>query len=137
LQRLLSTGRVRAAAVALASTAALLVPASAGAAGAGFSATMQVPTHTPTLGQTWIVTGTATRGATKLSGKVRYQMIVLGAVQHTDPWKPFSGGRFREVLVFPKTGLATLAVGLKLTFSLQLKTKDGSRTLKTTIVEQK
>jgi hypothetical protein len=115
----------------------MIAPASAGAAGAGFTATMHVPTLTPVLGQTWIVTGSATKGATKLSGKVRYQMIVLGAVEHTDPWKSFSGGRFKEVLVFPKSGLAALAVGLKMTFSLQLKTKDGSKTLNATIVEQK
>jgi hypothetical protein len=136
LQSPLSPSRARITAAALASVTALVVPAAA-RAGTGFTATMHIPTHTPTLGQTWIVTGTATKGAAKLSGRVRYQMIVLGAVQHTDPWKPFSAGRFKEVLVFPKSGLAVLAVGLKMTFSLQLETKDGSKTLNTTIVEQK
>ena len=120
----------------IASLIAVVMPAVASAA-AGFTATMNVPTHTPVLGQTWVVTGSATKGATKLSGKVRYQMVVLGAVQHTDPWKPFSAGHYKEVLLFPSTGVAALAVGLKMTFRLQLKTKYGTRTLSTTIVEQK
>ncbi len=71
---------------------------------------MHVPTTTPHLGQTWVVTGNVTKGTTKLSGKVRYQMVVLGIVQHTDPWKPFTGGTYKETLSFPKTGTATLAV---------------------------
>ena len=77
------------------------------------------------------------KGKTKLDGKVRYLMIVLGGTQHTDPWKPFSAGRYKEVLHFPSTGVAALAVGLKMTFRLQVKTKYGVKTLNTSIVEQK
>jgi hypothetical protein len=130
-------GRTRAAIAALASVAALCGPAIANASAQSFSTTEHVPTTTPTLGQTWIVTGTATKGKTKLDGKVRYLMIVLGQTQHTDPWKTFSGGHYKEVLQFPKTGVAALAVGLKMTFSLQIKTKYGVKTLNTSIVEQK
>jgi hypothetical protein len=130
-------GRTRAAIAALASVAVLCGPAVAGASATSFSTTEHVPTTTPTLGQTWVVNGTVTKGKTKLNGKVRYLMIVLGSTQHTDPWKPFSNGHYKEVLQFPKTGVAALAVGLKMTFSLQIKTKYGTKTLNTAIVEQK
>jgi hypothetical protein len=132
-----SHGRPRSAIAVFVSVAALLGPAVAGASASGFTTTEHVPTDTPKLGQTWVITGTASKGKTELAGKVRYLMIVLGSTQHTDPWKSFSGGHYKEVLQFPSTGVAAMAVGLQMTFSLQVKTKYGVKTLNTSIVEQK
>lgn len=132
-----STRRARSAAAMLVAAVVLAVPAMAGATTGGFTTTLKVPTHKPKLGQTWIATGTATKGAAKLSGHVRYLMILLGLTEHTDPWKPFKDGHFAETLNFPKTGVATLAVGLKMTFSLQVKTKYGTKTINEVLVEQK
>ncbi len=68
---MINHGRSRAAIAVIASVAALFGPAVAGAAASSFSVTKHVPTDTPTLGQTWTVTGTARKGKTKLDGKVR------------------------------------------------------------------
>src|ERR1700753_1566651 len=68
--------RVRRLSIALAGLVAafaLLIPSSASAA--AFTAKVHFPNHNPIAGKTWVITWTATKGATKLSGSDSYQFF--------------------------------------------------------------
>ena len=105
--------------VPLLAALALAVPATASAA--AFKAHLTAPNHSPTANKPWPITVTATRGATKLSGSVRYQFLLYGSVVSRQPGHSFTRGIYHDVLMFPST-----AVGSSLTLRVIVKTKYGT-----------
>ena len=108
----------------------LALPASASAA--PFKAVLHAPNHTPKVNTKWKITVDVTRGPTKLSGSVRYEFVFAGAVVGKQPGHRFTGGVYRDALVFPAS-----AVGMKLTLLTIVKTKYGTVKLPWAVMTQK
>jgi hypothetical protein len=118
--------RVRRVSIALAGLAAaiaLLIPSAASAA--AFSAKVHFPNHNPIAGKTWVITWTATKGRTKLSGSDSYQFFIgntsSGSPVRTEPGVSFRNGAGRDTLKFPGE-----AVGHQLTLVVVIKTSAGT-----------
>jgi hypothetical protein len=118
--------RVRRVSIALAglvAAVALLVPSAASAA--AFSAKVHFPNHNPTAGKVWVITWTATKGRTKLSGSDSYQFFIgnttSGSPVRTEPGVSFKNGTGRDTLKFPSE-----AVGHQLTLVVVIKTSAGT-----------
>jgi hypothetical protein len=115
---------------AIVTVAVLGLPASASAA--PFKAVLHAPNHTPKANTKWKITVDVTRGATKLSGSVRYEFLFSGAVVSRQPGHSFTNGVYTDGLVFP-----TSAVGMKLTLKTIVKTKYGTVALPWTVMTLK
>jgi hypothetical protein len=118
--------RVRRVSIALAGLAAaiaLLIPSAASAA--AFSAKVHFPNHNPIAGKNWVITWTATKGRTKLSGSDSYQFFIgntsSGSPVRTEPGVSFRNGAGRDTLKFPGA-----AVGHQLTLVVVIKTSAGT-----------
>ena len=118
--------RVRRVSIALAglvAAVALLVPSTASAA--AFSAKVHFPNHNPIAGKTWVITWTATKGRTKLSGSDSYEFFIgnttAGSPVRTEPGVSFRNGTGRDTLKFPAE-----AVGHQLTLVVVIKTSAGT-----------
>jgi hypothetical protein len=122
----LAIPRVRRVAVAVAGIVAafaLLIPSAASAA--AFTAKVHFPNHNPTAGKTWVITWTATKGRTKLSGSDSYQFFIgktsSGSPVRSEPGVSFKNGKGRDTLKFPAE-----AVGHQLTLVVVIKTSAGT-----------
>ena len=120
------TRRVSRASVALVGLAlglALIVPSAASAA--AFSAKVHFPNHNPIAGKTWVITWTATKGRTKLSGSDSYEFYEgktsSGPPLRTEPGVSFKNGKGRDTFKFPAE-----AVGHQLTLVVVIKTSAGT-----------
>jgi hypothetical protein len=115
--------RASVALVGLALALALIVPSAASAA--AFSAKVHFPNHNPIAGKTWVITWTATKGRTKLSGSDSYQFFVgnttSGSPVSTQPGVSFRNGKGRDTFKFPAE-----AVGHQLTLVVVIKTSAGT-----------
>jgi hypothetical protein len=118
--------RVSRASIALAGLVvalALIVPSAASAA--AFTAKVHFPNHNPTAGKTWVITWTATKGRTKLSGSDSYQFFIgkstSGSPVRTEPGVSFKNGKGRDTFKFPGE-----AVGHQLTLVVVIKTSAGT-----------
>jgi hypothetical protein len=118
--------RVRRASIGLAGLVAafaLLIPSVASAA--AFSAKVHFPNHNPIAGKTWVITWTATKGRSKLSGSDSYQFFIgettSGSPVRTEPGVSFKNGKGRDTLKFPGE-----AVGHQLTLVVVIKTSAGT-----------
>jgi hypothetical protein len=106
----------------LAASATLFVLAGTSAAStAAFTARLQAPNHAPVAGKPWPITVTATRGATKLSGTVRYRFLFGGQAVSTQPGHAFTKGVYHDTLVFPAQ-----AIGSPLTLQVIVATRYGT-----------
>ena len=102
---------------------ALALPSVASAA--AFKAKVHFPNHNPIANKAWVITWTATKGRTKLSGSTKYQFFV-GKNTHTAPVSTQKGVKFRhgkgrDTLKFPGE-----AVGHQLTLRVLIITKAGT-----------
>lgn len=120
------TRGVRRASIALAgliATVALLIPSAASAA--AFTAKVHFPNHNPIAGKTWVITWTATKGRTKLSGSDSYEFYVgknsSGPPLRTEPGVSFKSGKGRDTFKFPAE-----AIGHQLTLVVVIKTSAGT-----------
>ena len=118
--------RVRRASIALAGLVAafaLLIPSTASAA--AFSAKVHFPNHNPIAGKTWVITWTATKGRTKLSGSDSYEFFqgktTSGPPLMKEPGVSFTNGTGRDTFKFPAE-----AVGHQLTLLVVIKTSAGT-----------
>ncbi len=115
--------RVSIAFAGLVAAFALLVPGTASAA--AFSAKVHFPNHNPIAGKTWVITWTATKGRSKLSGSDSYQFFIgrstSGSPVRTEPGVSFRNGKGRDTLKFPGE-----AVGHQLTLVVVIKTSAGT-----------
>jgi hypothetical protein len=107
----------------LAVTLALIVPSAASAA--AFSAKVHFPNHNPIAGKTWVITWTATKGHTKLSGSDSYEFFegktTSGPPLKTEPGVSFKNGKGRDTFKFPAE-----AIGHQLTLVVVIKTSAGT-----------
>jgi hypothetical protein len=117
---------VRRASIALAgliAAFALLIPSAASAA--AFTAKVHFPNHNPIAGKTWVITWTATKGRTKLSGSDSYEFYEgknsSGPPLRTEPGVSFKNGKGRDTFNFPAE-----AVGHQLTLVVVIKTSAGT-----------
>ena len=99
---------------------ALAVPGTAAAA--AFSAQLQAPNHTPVANHAWPITVTISRGGAGLTGSLRYEFLLHGALVGTEAWHAFTGGVYHAALRFP-----SLAVGHALTFQIEVVTAYGTK----------
>jgi hypothetical protein len=118
--------RVRRVSVALAGlVAALALLGPNAASAAAFSAKVHFPNHNPVAGKAWVITWTATKGATKLSGSDSYEFFVgkttSGSPVRTEPGVSFKDGKGRDTFKFPAE-----AVGHQLTLVVVIKTSVGT-----------
>jgi hypothetical protein len=115
--------RVSIALAGLVAAIALLLPGAASAA--AVSAKVHFPNHNPIAGKTWVITWTATKGRTKLSGSDSYQFFIgkttSGSPVRTEPGVSFKNGKGRDTLKFPGE-----AVGHQLTLVVVIKTSAGT-----------
>ena len=117
--------RARRASVALAGlvVAFALIPSAASAA--AFSAKVHFPNHNPIAGKNWVITWTATKGSTKLSGSDSYEFFegktTSGPPLMNEPGVSFKNGNGRDTLKFPGE-----AVGHQLTLVVVIKTSAGT-----------
>jgi hypothetical protein len=117
-----SRSRVLGAFTALATAAALALPASALAA--SFTVRVHIANHTPVIGRRWPIELTVTKGHRKLSGTVRYQWLFEGAVIRTQPEHGgyrFKHGVYQDQLLFPAQ-----SVGEPLTLRFLVRTRYGT-----------
>lgn len=119
-----------AALVTLLAAALLALPANGSAA--PFKAVLHAPDHAPTVQAKWRITVDVTRGAQKLSGSIRYEFLFAGQVVSHQSGHKFSGGVYRDALVFPAS-----AVGMTLTLDTIVKTKYGTVKLPWTVTTKK
>ncbi len=116
-------GRASIAVAGLLAAVALLVPSAASAA--AFSAKVHFPNHNPIAGKTWVITWTATKGRTKLSGSDSYEFFIgnttSGSPVRTEPGVSFKNGTGRDTFKFPAE-----AVGHQLTLVVVIKTSAGT-----------
>jgi hypothetical protein len=110
--------------------ALLALPAVASAA--PFTAMLNAPNHTPKVNAKWRITVDVTRGSQKLAGSVRYEFLFAGQVVSHQSGHKFSGGVYRDALVFPAS-----AVGMTLTLDTIVKTKYGTVKLPWTITTKR
>jgi hypothetical protein len=115
--------RASVALVGLALALTLIVPSAASAA--AFSAKVHFPNHNPIAGKTWVITWTATKGRTKLSGSDSYEFYegknISGPPLRTEPGVSFKNGKGRDTFNFPAE-----AVGHQLTLVVVIKTSAGT-----------
>ena len=115
--------RVSLALAGLVAAFALLIPSAASAA--AFTAKVHFPNHNPTAGKNWVITWTATKGRTKLSGSDSYQFFIgktsSGSPVRSEPGVSFKNGKGRDTLKFPAE-----AVGHQLTLVVVIKTSAGT-----------
>jgi hypothetical protein len=115
--------RVSTALAGLVAGLALLLPSAASAA--AFNAKVHFPNHNPIAGKTWVITWTATRGRTKLSGSDSYEFFegktTSGPPLKTEPGVSFTNGKGRDTFKFPAE-----AVGHQLTLVVVFKTSAGT-----------
>jgi hypothetical protein len=115
--------RISIAVAGLVAAFALLIPSAASAA--AFSAKVHFPNHNPIAGKNWVITWTATKGRTKLSGSDSYQFFIgkstSGSPVRTEPGVSFKNGKGRDTLKFPGA-----AVGHQLTLVVVIKTSAGT-----------
>jgi hypothetical protein len=115
--------RISIALAGLAAAVALLIPSAASAA--AFSAKVHFPNHNPIAGKTWVITWTATKGRTKLSGSDSYEFFIgntsSGSPVRTAAGVSFRNGKGRDTLKFPGA-----AVGHQLTLVVVIKTSAGT-----------
>jgi hypothetical protein len=115
--------RISIAVAGLVAAFALLIPSAASAA--AFSAKVHFPNHNPIAGKNWVITWTATKGRTKLSGSDSYQFFIgkstSGSPVRTEPGVSFKNGKGRDTLKFPGE-----AVGHQLTLVVVIKTSAGT-----------
>jgi hypothetical protein len=118
--------RVRRVSIALAGLVAglaLILPSAASAA--AFTAKVHFPNHNPIAGKTWVITWTATKGRTKLSGSDSYEFFEgktsSGPPLRTEPGVSFKNGKGRDTFNFPAE-----AVGHQLTLVVVIKTSAGT-----------
>jgi hypothetical protein len=115
--------RISIALAGLVAAIALLLPGAASAA--AVSAKVHFPNHNPIAGKTWVITWTATKGRTKLSGSDSYQFFIgktsSGSPVRTEPGVSFKNGKGRDTLKFPGE-----AVGHQLTLVVVIKTSAGT-----------
>ena len=101
----------------------LLIPSAASAA--AFSAKVHFPNHNPIANKNWVITWTATKGRTKLSGSDSYQFYEgknsSGPPLRTEPGVSFKNGKGRDTFKFPGA-----AVGHQLTLVVVIKTSAGT-----------
>jgi hypothetical protein len=102
---------------------ALVIPSAAPAA--AFTAKVHFPNHNPIAGKTWVITWTATKGRTKLSGSDSYQFFegkaTSGPPLKTEPGVSFKNGKGRDTFKFPAE-----AIGHQLTLVVVIKTSVGT-----------
>jgi hypothetical protein len=122
--------RGRLAAVATLMVVLLAFPA--GASAAPFRAVLHAPDHAPKVNAKWRITVDVTRGSQKLAGSVRYEFLFAGQVVSHQSGHKFSGGVYRDALVFPAS-----AVGMTLTLDTIVKTKYGTVTLPWTVTTKR
>jgi hypothetical protein len=115
--------RVSIALAGLIAAFALLIPSAASAA--AFTAKVHFPNHNPIAGKTWVITWTATKGRTKLSGSDSYEFYEgknsSGPPLRTEPGVSFKNGKGRDTFNFPAE-----AVGHQLTLVVVIKTSAGT-----------
>jgi hypothetical protein len=115
--------RASVALVGLAVALALIVPSAASAA--AFSAKVHFPNHNPIAGKTWVITWTATKGRTKLSGSDSYEFFegktTSGPPLMNEPGVSFKNGKGRDTFKFPAE-----AIGHQLTLVVVIKTSAGT-----------
>lgn len=118
--------RVRRASIALVGLVValtLIIPSAASAA--AFTAKVHFPNHNPIAGKNWVITWTAIKGRTKLSGSDSYQFFIgrstSGSPVRTEPGVSFKNGKGRDTLKFPGA-----AVGHQLTLVVVIKTSAGT-----------
>jgi hypothetical protein len=109
---------------------ALALPASALAA--PFKVVPHIQNHTPTANKKWPISLTVTKGATKLSGSVKYEFLFDGSVVSHQPGKKFTDGIYKDELLFPAT-----AVGNRLTLRIIVTTKYGKQNVNWTVNTKK
>lgn len=97
----------------------LAIPVAASAA--AFTAHLTAPNHQPIANKRWPITVTVTRGRAKLSGSVRYEFAFNGQVVSHQPGHKFTGGVYRDKLLFPKK-----AVGYTLSLRVIVTTSYGT-----------
>src|ERR1700759_859398 len=122
--------RGRLAVAALLMVALLALPA--GASAAPFTAGLHAPNHTPKVNAKWKITVDVNRGSQKLSGTIRYEFLFAGQVVSHQSGHKFSGGVYRDALVFPAS-----AVGMTLTLDTIVKTKYGTVKLPWTVTTKR
>jgi hypothetical protein len=115
--------RASVALVGLALALTLIVPSAASAA--AFSAKVHFPNHNPIAGKTWVITWTATKGRTKLSGSDSYEFFegktTSGPPLMNEPGVSFKNGKGRDTFKFPAE-----AIGHQLTLVVVIKTSAGT-----------
>ena len=99
----------------------LLLTAPGAALGAGFTARLVAPNHSPTANEPWPITVYVTRGRAKLSGSVNYHFLYNGAVVSRQPGYSFRNGVYHDHLKFPSD-----AIGYQLTLQVIVHTKYGT-----------
>lgn len=87
----------------LGAVAALTLPASALAA--SFRITPHIANHAPRINVKWPIELTVTGGTTKLSGSVKYEFLFSGSVVSSQPGHKFTGGIYRDTMLFPTKSL--------------------------------
>jgi hypothetical protein len=101
----------------------LIVPSAASAA--AFTAEVHFPNHNPIAGKIWVITWTATKGRTKLSGSDSYAFYEgknsSGPPLKTEPGVSFKNGKGRDTFKFPAA-----AIGHQLTLVVVIKTSAGT-----------
>jgi hypothetical protein len=117
---------------AVASLMVVLLAFPAGASAAPFRAVLHAPDHAPKVNAKWRITVDVTRGSQKLAGSVRYEFLFAGQVVSHQSGHKFSGGVYRDALVFPAS-----AVGMTLTLDTIVKTKYGTVTLPWTVTTKR
>jgi len=110
--------RIRTTILLLSTLGLLAVPATALAG--SFTAKLQIGSHQPKVGYQPL-TVTATKGATKLAGTVRYQFLFDGQVVSKQPGGKFSHGVYHDKLKWPSD-----AVGHTITLQVVVNTKYGT-----------
>lgn len=87
----------------------------------GFTAKLQIGSHTPKVGYQPL-TVTATRGGTKLAGSVYYRFLYNGiVVKSYEPGGSFKHGVYHDKLLWPSD-----AVGHTITLQVVVKTRYGT-----------
>lgn len=125
-------GMVRPALVLSIMCALALGASAASGAGAGWTAKMTVPTHTPKARAKWPVKIVVKTAAGKpLSGTVQYHFLFGAQVVSTQgchPTRPdpcsFTRGLYKDLIRWPKR-----SAGYKITFQAMVKTKLGTKNL--------
>jgi len=107
--------------VAFAASVALTATSPSTATAAVLKLTPHIVNHSPVINKKWPIVVDVTRGKARLSGTVSYEFLFSGAVVSTQKGHAFTGGVYRDAMVFPAASL-----GQPLTLRIVVKTKYGS-----------